>query len=69
MYDLKEGSAQGRMPGAGSAKECQLVKVSLQFKQRSAPDKSDPCRGCAGNGSLLICRALPRCEGVIFVKV
>lgn len=39
------------------------------YEVRSEPDGDNPCEGCVGEESGRMCRSLPFCDGVIFVKV
>ena len=49
MYDLKEGSAQGRMPGAGSVVHHYPVQVQIASQSEFLGHRSNAqgtCEGC-----------------------
>ncbi len=58
MYNLKEGTAEGRMPGAGSVPVPvpHAVHVTRVYESRPA---TNGCRGCAGLDDGRLCDMLP----------
>lgn len=71
MHDLQQGSATGRMPGAGSSKAQPLDardEFAKGYEKQRSPD--DSCAGCVGEHDVKVCFRLPAgCsyEGVIWV--